>query len=132
MYGVPDALSSLEQQQLVHAVVTADKLAAPHAVQQTQQALAAAAQSEQGLSAAALDLLASLPALPACLLQLLPTVLNHTRCCQPDGAANMATVSSADTASGSRVQRLLVAALLHQSLRTWRQCGQAESCNGCC
>jgi hypothetical protein len=52
----------LEQLQLVHAVTIADMVHAEAAVQQAVRALATAAESEQGLSAAALQLLAGLHA----------------------------------------------------------------------
>jgi hypothetical protein len=110
MYGVPDAISSLDQQQLVHAVVIADMVHAELAGQQAVQVLTAAAQSEQGLSAKALHALASLPAWPSCLLQLLAVIVKHARCCRDvNPAADAAAVAAADI--GGRIQRLLLSAL---------------------
>uniref|UniRef100_A0A383W9A1 BACK domain-containing protein n=1 Tax=Tetradesmus obliquus TaxID=3088 RepID=A0A383W9A1_TETOB len=108
MYGVPDAISGLEQQQVVHVVVIADMVHAEAAGQQALQALQAAAESEAGLEAAALEALAGLPVWPACLLQLLPSIVKHAACCR-DSEANLAAVTAAD--AGGRIQKLLVAAL---------------------
>jgi hypothetical protein len=108
MYGVPDAVSGLEQQQLVHAVVIADMVHAGTAVQQAVQALNDAAQWEQGLSAATLQELAGLPAWPACLVKLLPAVVNCSGCCL-SGATDLAVIQAADT--GGMMQRLLLALL---------------------
>ncbi|KAF6251589.1 FAE1/Type III polyketide synthase-like protein-domain-containing protein [Scenedesmus sp. NREL 46B-D3] len=65
MYGVPGATGTLEQQQLVHAVVLADMVGVEAASEQALQALTSAALSQQGLPAAALDALAGLAAWPA-------------------------------------------------------------------
>jgi hypothetical protein len=108
MYGVPDAISSLEQHQAVHAVVIADMVHAEAAGQQALQTLQAAAKSEQGLTAAAMQALAALPVWPSCLLQLLPTILQHAPCCS-DSTADLAAVAAAD--AGGRVQSVLLAAL---------------------
>uniref|UniRef100_A0A383W0B1 BACK domain-containing protein n=1 Tax=Tetradesmus obliquus TaxID=3088 RepID=A0A383W0B1_TETOB len=107
MYGVPDAISSLEQQQVVHALVIADMIGAEAAGQQALQALQAA-KPEQGLSAAALGALAGLPVWPACLVQLLPSIIQHAPCCR-DNMADMAAVAAAD--AGGKIQQVLVAAL---------------------
>jgi hypothetical protein len=108
MYGVSHAISSLQEQQMVQAVVIADMVHVDAAAEQAMAALTAAAESEQGLSAAALESLAGLPAWPARLLQLLPVVVQHAPCCQ-GGLADLAAISAADT--GNRVQRLLLAVL---------------------
>jgi hypothetical protein len=107
MYGVPDATSSLEQHQAVHAVVIADMVHAEVAGQQALQVLQAAAKSEQGLTAAAVQALAGLPVWLSCLLQLLPAVVQRAPCCR-DSKAYLAAITAAD--AGGRVQQLLVAA----------------------
>jgi hypothetical protein len=106
MYLKPDAISSLEQQQVVHAIVIADMAGAEAAEQQALQALRAAAQSEEGLTAAALQALAGLPVWPACLLQLLPTIVEHAPCCR-DSTADLAAVVVAD--AGGEIQQVLLA-----------------------
>uniref|UniRef100_A0A383VPG8 BACK domain-containing protein n=1 Tax=Tetradesmus obliquus TaxID=3088 RepID=A0A383VPG8_TETOB len=74
--------------------------------QQAVQTLqAAAAASAQGVIAAALDALAALPEWPACLLQLLPSIVKHAACCR-DSSAGLEAVSAAD--AGGRVQKVLV------------------------
>jgi hypothetical protein len=108
MYGMQDAISSLEQHQVVHAVVIADMVHAETAGQQALQVLQAAAESEQGLSATAVQALTGLSVWPACLLQLLPTIVKHAPCCKVD-ATDWEAVTAAD--DGGRVQWLLVAAL---------------------
>jgi hypothetical protein len=106
MYFAPDALSSLEQQQLVAAVMLADKLGAADVAEQAVQKLLLAA--EQGMSVAALEALASLVAWPACLQPLLLRVLQRSSCCDAT-LADLAAITAADT--GSRVQRMLLAVL---------------------
>jgi hypothetical protein len=106
MYDVQDAMSTLQQQQLVHAVVLADMLGVEGTTQQAVEALTSAAQSEQGLSAAALEALASLAAWPACLLQLLPAILKNTPCCSID-TSQVEDIAAADTKG--RMQQLLLA-----------------------
>uniref|UniRef100_A0A383VM69 BACK domain-containing protein n=1 Tax=Tetradesmus obliquus TaxID=3088 RepID=A0A383VM69_TETOB len=106
LYGKPDAISSLEQHQLVHTLVIADMIHADAAEQQALQALQAAAKSEQSLTAAALEALAALPEWPACLLQLLPHIVKHAPCCR-DSAAALEAVAAAD--DGGRMQRMLLA-----------------------
>jgi hypothetical protein len=108
MYGVAAALSSLDQEQLVHALLIADMVHAEAAAQQAMEPLTAAAQAEQGLSATALEALIGLTAWPAFLLKLLTTVVQHAPCCR-DRIASLEAITAAD--SNSRVQRLLVAAL---------------------
>jgi hypothetical protein len=77
-------------------------------MQQAVQALAAAAGSEQGLSAAALQFLAGMHARPACLVKLLPSIIKHSSCCKL-GTADLAAIRAADT--HGCVQRLLLAEL---------------------
>jgi hypothetical protein len=108
MYGVPDAISSLEQQQVVHAVVIADMVHAETAQQQVLQALQAAAMSQYGLAAAVLQALAGMSVWTACLLQLLLTIVEHAPCCR-DSTADLEAVAAADV--GGRMQQLLVAVL---------------------
>jgi hypothetical protein len=112
MYGVDsgwNAMSSLQQQQLVHAVVIADRLQVTPVCRQAQQLLVEAAKAEQGLSAAALDALTlGLSPWPSCLLTLLPTIVQHVPCCK-QSTADLAAIAAADT--GGKVQRLLVAVL---------------------
>jgi hypothetical protein len=108
MYQVPDAISSLQQQHLVQAVVIAELLQVEYVAQQALQALSAAAGAPQGLAAAALGALASLDAWPAGLKQLLPLILRNTTCCR-SRTADLAAVKIAD--AGGRVQNMLVGAL---------------------
>jgi hypothetical protein len=108
VYCVPDAFNSLEHAQLVNAVMLADKLGAAAAAKQAVQILKTAAAAEQGLSAAALEALASLTAWPACLQQVLLPVVQHARCCD-DALDGFAAIVAADT--GSRVQHMLLAVL---------------------
>jgi hypothetical protein len=111
MYGVesgPNSIGSLQQQQLVHAVVIADRLQVTPVCSQALQLLAAAAKAEQGLSAAALDALTGLSPWPSCLLTLLPTIVQHVPCCK-QRTADLAAIAAADT--GGKVQQLLVAVL---------------------
>jgi hypothetical protein len=120
MYGKRTAVSRLEQQQLVYAAVIADMVGAEAAVQQATHALQRAAQAQQGLSAAALGALAGLPALPTCLLQLLPGML------LPHPAAVAAQPGSYKPLQ----QQTLVAGCsgcCSLPLVTWRQCGQTHS-----
>jgi hypothetical protein len=115
LYDVADALGSLEQQQLVDSAISAaliaDRLAAPRVAQHAVDALKAAAEQPgegQGLTAAALDVLASQPAWPACLQPLLLPVVQRASCCDAS-LADLAANKAADT--GSRVQRMLLAVL---------------------
>jgi hypothetical protein len=79
------------------------------AVQQAVQALAAAAAaSDQGLPAAALQVLAGMHARPACLVKLLPSIVKSSSCCKLN-TADLTAIKAADT-NGS-VQRLLLAEL---------------------
>jgi hypothetical protein len=105
LYRVPDALSSLQQQQLIDAVFIADKLGAADVAAQAVQMLITAA--EQELSAAAVTALAQLHAWPTCLLPLLLPMVRRASCFQ--AASDVAAIAAADT--GSRVQRMLLAVL---------------------
>jgi hypothetical protein len=107
MYGVesgPNALSSLQQQQLVHAVVIADRLQVTPVCRQALGLLAAASKTEQGLSAAALDALRGLSPWPSCLLTLLPTILQYAPCCKL-GDACLGAIAAADR--GRKVEQLV-------------------------
>jgi hypothetical protein len=97
MYGAPNILNSLQEQQLVQAVVIADMVHAEAAAEQAVSALKAEAESEQGLSAAALDALAGLPAWPARLVQLVPAIVKHAPCCR-HAIADLPTITAADAA----------------------------------
>jgi hypothetical protein len=113
MYGVPDAISSLEQQQVVHAVVIACMVQAEAAKQWALQVLQAAATSEQGLTTAALEKLVSLSVWPcrpwpSCLLQLLPTIIRHAPCCR-GSTTDLVAVAAADV--DGRMQQLLLSKL---------------------
>jgi hypothetical protein len=109
MYQVPDAISSLQQQHLVHAVVIAEMLQVDYVAQQALQSLRNAACAPQGLpTLAALQAMASLETWPAGLKQLLPLLVENTACCR-DSTADLAAIKAAD-ASGS-VQNMLVGAL---------------------
>jgi hypothetical protein len=72
MYGVPDAISSLEQHHAVQVAAIADMVHAEAAGQQALQVLQEAAKSKEGLTQATLQALAGLPAWPNCLLQMVP------------------------------------------------------------
>lgn len=102
-YGVQDSLANLQHEQLIQALLIADMIGAAAAAKQASQHVRKAA--EQGLSAAALEGMAGLPAWPDCLLQLLPLVVTHASCCK-NSAANMADLLAA--ADGSLIQRILV------------------------
>jgi hypothetical protein len=109
MYGVesgPNALSSFLQQQLVHAVVIADRLQVTSVCRQAQQLLEAASTAEQGLSAAALHALTVLSPWPSCLLAVLPSIVQHAPCCKLV-TADLEAIAAAD--KGGKVQQLLVA-----------------------
>jgi hypothetical protein len=109
MYGVesgPNALSSLQQQQLVHAVVIADRLQVTPVCSQALALLEAASKAEQGLLAEALVALTRLPLWPNCLLTLLPTIVQHAPCCKL-GTADLAAIAAAD--EGGKVLQLLLA-----------------------
>uniref|UniRef100_A0A383WNT6 Uncharacterized protein n=1 Tax=Tetradesmus obliquus TaxID=3088 RepID=A0A383WNT6_TETOB len=109
MYDVPKAVSSLQQEQMVHALAIADMVGAKAAVQQALQALQAAA--KQGLTAGAAAALQavvlSLRVPPAAVLQLLPSIVAHAPCCKVD-AADFKAVAAAD--AGGALQQLLLAA----------------------
>jgi hypothetical protein len=105
MYQVPDAISTLQQQHLVQAVVIADMLQVEHVAQQALQALSIAAGAPQGLAAETLRALASLEAWPAGLKQLLPSLVKNSACCRDSTAA----IKAAD--AGGSVQNMLVGAL---------------------
>jgi predicted xylose isomerase-like sugar epimerase len=108
MYQVPDAISSLQQQHLVQAVVITDTLQVEYVAQQALQALSTAAAAAQGLAVESLQALASLETWPACLKQLLPSLVKNTACCR-DSAADLAANNAAD--AGGSVQNMLVGAL---------------------
>jgi hypothetical protein len=108
MYQVPDAISSLQQQHLVQAVVIADMLQVDYVAQQALQALSIAAGAAQGLASETLQAMASLETWPAGLKQLLPLLVKHSACCR-DSAADLAAIRAADT--GGLVQNMLVGAL---------------------
>jgi hypothetical protein len=108
MYLVPDALSSLPQQQLVQAVLIADMLQVEYVAQQALQMLRTAADAPQGLARETLRAMASLEAWPAGLKELLPSFVKNAACCR-DSAADLAAIKAAD-ADGS-VHNMLVVAL---------------------
>jgi hypothetical protein len=107
MYQVPDAISSLEQPQLVHALAMVEKLGVGYVMQQAMQALLNAADEPQGLSAAAWQALAGLEAWPSHLVKALPALVKHAPCCTVP-AADLAALVAAD-ASGSIRQSLVIA-----------------------
>jgi hypothetical protein len=78
MYQVPDAISSMQQQHLVQAVVIADMLQVEYVAQQALQALSTAAGTPQGLALEPLQALASLETWPVGLKQLLPSLVKNT------------------------------------------------------
>lgn len=80
LYGVQHAYAQLADHQLVQALVIADMIGATAVVQHICTCLKAAAQSQQGISEAALHTLASQPAWPQSLQQLLPVVVTHAKC----------------------------------------------------
>jgi hypothetical protein len=65
LYGVPDALSSLPQQQLLVAAVIAGKVGAAGVVDQCVSMLKAAEEQAGSISAATMEGFAGLPAWPA-------------------------------------------------------------------
>jgi hypothetical protein len=67
LYGVPESLSSLDQVQLVHAMTIADMVHAEAVVKQAVEPLETAPWSDEGLSAAALQVLAGIHACAACM-----------------------------------------------------------------
>jgi hypothetical protein len=110
MYGVPGAVGKLDKQQLVHAVVIADMIRAPDAAYRAVAALTRAAQSQDGLTAAAVETMAGLPAWPSCLLRLLPTIAKATFGWGWDSpSSDLTAVAAAD--AGNRVQQLLLTVL---------------------
>jgi hypothetical protein len=82
MYRVPDALSSLQQEHLLQAVVIAEILQVDYVAQQALQLLSTAAAALQGLAPETLRAMASLETWPAGLKQLLPSLLKNTACCR--------------------------------------------------
>jgi hypothetical protein len=106
MYGVPDALCSLEQHQLVYALLIADMAGVRAAAEQALQTLRKAADSPEGLSGAAVEVLTNLHAWPACLLQLLDITI-HKLCSRMIPIPSLEKIKAADT--GGRAQRLLLA-----------------------
>lgn len=75
LYGVDDCFDDLPHDQLVHALVIADMIDLPRVAQQIMAILQAASSSAAGLSEAAQASMADLSAWPACLYQLLPSLL---------------------------------------------------------
>jgi hypothetical protein len=108
MYQAPDAISSLLQQHLVHAIVVAELLQLQDVAQQALQALSAAAAATQGLAPETLQAMASLETWPAGLKELLPLLVKNTACCK-DSSADLAAIQAADT--DNSVQNMLVGAL---------------------
>jgi hypothetical protein len=109
LYAVPDALESLRQQQLVWALIIADKLGAEDVAKQSVKMLIDAAEQIGGLSEAAMEELASLPVWPTCLHPLLPPIVQSVPCLGDTTVEvkDLAAIVAADT--GSRVQRMLLA-----------------------
>jgi hypothetical protein len=108
MYAVPASLFSLQQQELVCALLIAIRIGAADIALHCLSWLTGVA--EQGsMSEAAMEALASLPVWPACLCALLPSILAHAPCCNDRALADLAAIAAADT--GSRVQRMLLAVL---------------------
>lgn len=109
LYGAHDTLLKLDQQQQLAAALIADRVHIAPAVKHSVQALLSAAKSEEGLSAAALEALASLYPWPSCLLPLLPAAVAGAACCKGDAAADLDAIRALD--SNRRVQRMLLAVL---------------------
>jgi hypothetical protein len=109
MYGMTAPMQRLTQVQLLAAALIADRIQVTAAVKQAVAALQAAAAADSGLSAAALEALASLPAWPVCLLPLLPAAVAGARCCNSRSSSELAEIQAADT--NARVRRMLLAVL---------------------
>lgn len=77
LYGVADALSGLQQSELVHAIQYADLLQVGPATAEALQTLQTAATADAGLSIETLEKLAALAPWPNCLLALLPDITKH-------------------------------------------------------
>lgn len=115
MYGVPNAFSSLGQDQLVWTVKYADMLQMSAIAERAAQALqAAAAAAADGFSAKTLTALGQLPAWPNCLLPLLPAVakLAEDSNSQPAAADGSSSSGSGSSIAKQRsIQRVLVTVL---------------------
>lgn len=120
LYGVKDAISNLQQQQLVHAVQYADLLQAESVSQQALQLLHTAAHSQTGLTLKALATLAAVPSWPDCMLQLLLSVAKAVTADAATTAVAAGGTSAASGAAGacntsasrnSIIQQILVATL---------------------
>jgi hypothetical protein len=109
MYGMTAPIQRLTQVQLLAAAVIADRIQVTAAVKQAVAALQAAAAADTGLSGAALEALAGLPAWPDCLLPLLAPAVSGTRCCSSSRSSDVASIQAADTRG--RVRRMLLAVL---------------------
>lgn len=81
LYGVHNALHSLEHEQLIQAVIIADTISALEVSEQAFKCLTTAVASEKGLSDAAMNMLAGLSNWPEYLLKLVPVIVSHTSCC---------------------------------------------------
>lgn len=106
LYGVQGSLQRLYHGQLVQALLIADMIGAAEAAIQATQHLRTAAQ--QGLSAAALELMAGLSAWPQCLLELLPVIVAHANCCKQGNAELAAVPDPLAAVDGSLIQRVLL------------------------
>lgn len=105
LYGVDDALFSLQHHQLVQALIIADIINATEAADLISRQLQTVATSENGLSEVALEALAGLSAWPECLLQLLPVIIANAKCLK-ESSADLAALHAAD--ANRRMQRLLL------------------------
>lgn len=119
MYEVNDASSNLQQNQLVQALIIADMIEATEPAEQAIKQLQAAAASQQGLSAAALDAMAGLPAWPECLMQLLPVVIANASCLK-ETITDLASVLAVD--ANKAIQRSL-ASVFDDLQAVWRDNG---------
>jgi hypothetical protein len=107
MYGMTAPIQRLPQVQLLAAALIADRIQVTAAVKQAVAALQAAAAADTGLSGAALEALASLPAWPDCLLPLLAPAVSGARCCC--SSSDLASIQAADIRA--RVRRMLLTVL---------------------
>jgi hypothetical protein len=97
LYGVLDNLRNLQLQQLVNAVVIADRIGAPAVVEQAMSDLTYAVAAES--PTVVVDALSTLPVWPACLQPVLLPVLQRAK------------LSEMPAAEVSKVQRMLLAVL---------------------
>lgn len=108
--------SGLQHDQLVQALIIADMIDATESAEQASKCLQTAAASQQGISQAALNILAGLAAWPQCLQQLLPVLVANASCCKLR-TADLAAVLAADT---NRLYQRILLSVLGDLQAVWR------------